>query len=152
MIHPAKLSEMLSRYTASVLLQLTYGHRVISTADDQYVRLSEIALKGTVESGTPGLMPVDLFPVCQLCFLLFSGLFSDFLVWIVKYLPAWLPGMGFKRHAHAVRKDVDAMRYGLFDMAKEQMVSLLSMLSSRKCVLKFCPENWVFQFFGFFVD
>ena len=123
-IHPATLSEMLIRYTASVLLQLTYGHRVISTADDQYVHLSEIALNGTVESGTPGLMPVDLFPVCQLCLLLFSGLFSDFLVWIVKYLPAWLPGMGFKRHAHAVRKDVDAMRYRLFDMAKEQTVSL----------------------------
>jgi hypothetical protein len=51
---------------ASVLLQLTYGHRVTSMADDQFAQLSELAVKGTVESGTPGLMPVDLFPICQL--------------------------------------------------------------------------------------
>jgi hypothetical protein len=93
-------------------------------ADDKYVHLSEIVLKGTVESGIPGLMPVDLFPICQLCLPLFSVLFSDFRVPLVKYLPAWLPGMGFKRHANALRKDVEIMKYELFEMAKEQMVSL----------------------------
>lgn len=55
---------MLIRFAAGLLLQLTYGHRVISTADDQYVKLSEAAVKGTLESGSPGLMPVDFFPVC----------------------------------------------------------------------------------------
>jgi hypothetical protein len=50
-------------------------------------------------------------------------------VWIVKYFPAWLPGMGFKRHADSVRKDVQAMRYRLFEMAKEKMASLSSMLN-----------------------
>ena len=61
-----------------MLLRLTYGHRVISTADDEYVRLSEIALQGTIDSGAPGLMPVDLFPVCQLCLPLFLGFFFEF--------------------------------------------------------------------------
>jgi len=102
MATPDAFRTHLRRYAASVLLQLTYGHRVISTADDEYVQLSELALKGTVESGTPGLMPVDLFPV-------------------LKYFPAWFPGMGFKRHAASVRKDVLAMRHRLFELAKENM-------------------------------
>jgi len=47
-------------------------------------------------------MPVDLFPV-------------------LKYLPAWLPGMAFKRHALSVREDVQQMRTLLFEGAKEKM-------------------------------
>ena len=58
---------LLISFTAGVLLQLTYGHRVISMADDKYVQLSETALKGMIDCGSPGLMPVDLFPVCQQC-------------------------------------------------------------------------------------
>jgi hypothetical protein len=42
----------------------------------------------------------------------------------VKYIPAWLPGMAFKRHALRVRKDVEGMRKMLFDVAKEYIVSL----------------------------
>jgi hypothetical protein len=57
------------------------------------------------------------------------GLSLIFFLWIVKYFPAWLPGMGFKRHADLVSKDVQAMRYTLFEMAKEKMVSLSSMLN-----------------------
>jgi len=96
---------MLVSFTASVFILLTYGHRVISAADDQYVQLSEIAFKGTLESGAAGLMPVDVFPV-------------------LKHFPSWLPGMGFKRRAASVRKDVQVMRDTLFEMAKEKMASL----------------------------
>jgi hypothetical protein len=117
---------MFIRFATSVLLQLTYGHRVTSTADDQYAQLSELALRGTVDSGTPGLMPVDIFPFCQPC-LFFWGVCSlTFSISVVKYFPAWLPGMGFKKHAASVREDVQAMRSKLFEMAKENMVSLSS--------------------------
>jgi len=102
MTTPDEFRTQVRRFTASILLQLTYGHRVISMADDKYVQLSETALKGIIDSGTPGLMPVDLFPV-------------------LKYLPAWFPGMGFKRHANLVREDLEAMRSTLFEMAKENM-------------------------------
>ena len=121
---------MLVRFAASVLLQLTYGHRVTSTAEDQYVKLSELALKGTVESGIPGMMPVDVFPVCQPSLPLFLMFFFPifFSVLVVKYFPAWLPGMGFKRHAASVRKDVQVMRDTLFEMAKAKMVGLSSTL------------------------
>jgi hypothetical protein len=122
------VSEIHIRFTASVLLQLTYGHRVISTADDQYVQLSEIAVNGTLESGIPGLMPVDLFPFCQRC-VFFRSFFTDFSVLLVRYFPAWLPGMGFKKRAALVREDVQTMRNKLFEMAKENMVSLPSVLN-----------------------
>ena len=42
----------------------------------------------------------------------------------VKYIPAWLPGMAFKRHALRVRKDLEEMRNMLFDMATKYIVSL----------------------------
>ena len=42
----------------------------------------------------------------------------------MKYLPAWLPGMAFKRHALRVRKDGEKMENMFFDVAKEHMVSL----------------------------
>ena len=61
----ATSSESLIRFTASVILQLTYGHRVTSTVDDKFVQLFDIAVQRTVDAGTPGLMPVDLFPACQ---------------------------------------------------------------------------------------
>ena len=74
----ATFPDTLVRFAASVLLQLTYGHRVISTADDPYVQLSEIAVKQTIESGNPGLMPVDIFPVCQTGLPLLGVLSPDF--------------------------------------------------------------------------
>jgi len=103
MATPDAFRTHLRRFAASVLLQLTYGHRVTSTAEDQYIQLSETAFKATQrESGVPGMMPFDLFPA-------------------LKYFPSWLPGMGFKRRAASVRKDVQVMRDTLFGMAKEKM-------------------------------
>src|SRR5438046_1637241 len=74
MICSMTFSERLIRYTASVLLQLAYGHRV-TTMDDKYVQLSEIALQRTNDAGTPGLMPVDLFPACQSHFSFFCSVY-----------------------------------------------------------------------------
>jgi len=89
------------RYTASLILHLASGHRVYST-DDEYVQISETAVSGTTECGNPGSQVVDLFPA-------------------LKYLPAWFPGMAFKRHALKVQRDVENMENMLFDEAKEHM-------------------------------
>jgi len=85
MIHSfERISERDLRYITSLLLHLVYGHRVSST-DDKYVRMSEAAVTGTVEAGTPGSQVVDFFPARKLCFfffcfnlpLLFLALFCD---------------------------------------------------------------------------
>jgi hypothetical protein len=55
------ISERHFRYSASLILRLTYGHRVDST-EDKYVQLSETAVTGTNEVGNGGSQVVDLFP------------------------------------------------------------------------------------------
>jgi len=64
------ISERYIRYTASLILYLTSGHRVHS-ADDEYVRFSETAVTGVTESGNPASQIVDVFPVRE--FFLFSS-------------------------------------------------------------------------------
>ena len=88
-------------------------------------------MTGTIESGHPGSQIVDFFPVRKLSFFFrFLLLWARFTLklkvpsFAVKYLPAWLPGMGFKRHALRVRKDGERMENTLFDVAKEYMVRL----------------------------
>ena len=51
-----------NRYSASLILHLAYGHRVNST-EDKYVQLSETAVTGTNQYGSPGSQAVDFFPV-----------------------------------------------------------------------------------------
>ena len=62
-----RISERDLRYISSLLLHLVYGHHVSST-DDKYIQISEAALTGTAESGTPGSQVVDFFPACELSF------------------------------------------------------------------------------------
>jgi hypothetical protein len=133
MLHSfGRISERDLRYITCLLLDLVYGHRVSST-DDKYVRMSEAAVTGTAEAGTPGSQVVDLFPARKLSF--FCLLYSSFALpcsvlqlktpsFSVKYIPAWLPGMAFKRHALRVRKDLEVMRNTLFDVATKYIVSL----------------------------
>jgi len=59
--------------------------------------------------------------------LFFLALFCNLKVlpsFAVKYIPAWMPGMAFKRHALRVRKGIEGMRKVLFDVAKKNIVSL----------------------------
>ena len=129
MLHSSeRISEKDLRYISSLLLHLVYGHHVSST-DDKYVRLSEAAVSGTAGGGTPGSQVVDLFPARKLSsfsffFLLCSALQLNAPSLSVKYIPAWLPGMAFKRYALRVRKDLEGMRNTLFDVAKKNIVSL----------------------------
>lgn len=113
------------RYSASLILRLTYGHRVNST-EDKYVQLSETAVTGTNQVGNGGSQLVDLFPARERFVLLPARSALKFKAppFSVKYVPAWLPGMGFKRYALRVRKDVEGMRNMLFDVAKGYIVSL----------------------------
>ena len=108
-----------------MILHLAYGHRVIAT-DDKYVQISETAVTGTTEVGNPGSQVVDLFPTCEFFWFSLSLFYFETQTpsRSVKYLPAWLPGMAFKRHALRVRKDTEKMENMLYDVAKENIVSL----------------------------
>ncbi|THH08770.1 hypothetical protein EW145_g2477 [Phellinidium pouzarii] len=71
---------------------------------NRFIYLAKMAMAGVAAIGTPGLAPVDLFPVLQ-------------------YIPSWFPGARFKRKAkitHAVGKQMVDEPY---DKVKEERAS-----------------------------
>lgn len=78
--------------TAAVIMSLTYGYEV-KEPKDHFVDLAEDAVERAVAAMLPGATAINTFPA-------------------LKYLPAWLPGMSFKREAirkwQQVQETVDA--------------------------------------------
>ncbi|EUC61286.1 cytochrome P450 family protein [Rhizoctonia solani AG-3 Rhs1AP] len=66
-----------------IIMRITYGYSVTST-NDPYIKLAEDALKSLV-IGVMGNHPIDTYP-------------------FLRYLPAWFPGIGFKRLAQEARE------------------------------------------------
>ena len=60
-------------------MKISYGIDV-KESDDPYISLAENSLSGLNEAAIPGAFWVDLFP-------------------ILKYVPSWFPGAGFRRKA-----------------------------------------------------
>ncbi|KAI0920236.1 hypothetical protein AcV5_010032 [Taiwanofungus camphoratus] len=100
---PSALMSHLRRFTAAMIVEIAYGHSIISL-DDELIRLAEQATKETVESGSAGSMLVDFFPA-------------------LKYVPMWMPGAGFKRKASEVKRLVRRMLDTPFEMVKDAMAS-----------------------------
>jgi hypothetical protein len=102
---------------------IRYGHTVADN-NDPYVRLVEEASQSTSEAAVPGAFLVDLFPSRTVlyyyrCFIVFNSS-------LVKYVPEWMPGAGFKTKAKEWRKLSQAMINVPYDMVKEKFVSGLS--------------------------
>ena len=71
-----------TRYTGSIILSVIYGYDVLSN-DDSFVKLVE----STEKAFTVGPLPkwlVNGFP-------------------LLRHIPSWFPGAGFKRYAKAMR-------------------------------------------------
>ncbi|PIL26282.1 hypothetical protein GSI_12038 [Ganoderma sinense ZZ0214-1] len=100
---PDNFIEHLYRYVAGTLLEITYGQRLTSM-NDLIVQLAERAVIATNESGSPGSMVVDFFP-------------------ILKHLPTWLPIAGFKRHALKAREDLNAWKNTGLNIVRSAMAS-----------------------------
>ena len=66
------------------MLRLAYGYTAREEADPM-IRLVEKANQTAASVFTPGLWLVDTLP-------------------LLRYLPAWFPGVGFKREAERIRK------------------------------------------------
>ncbi|KZT03183.1 cytochrome P450 [Laetiporus sulphureus 93-53] len=81
---PKDFTSHIKRYTAGVLFEISYGHTVTSN-DDDFVAKADEAMTGVVESGGAGSTLVDFAPILQ-------------------YIPAWMPGAGFKRKALEIRR------------------------------------------------
>ncbi|KAH8093136.1 cytochrome P450 [Cristinia sonorae] len=90
-----------TRFAAATLMEITYGHRVISESD-LYVHLAERATSETVKAGSPARMLVDFFP-------------------ILRHYPTWLPGATFKVEALHVRGLVKSMMDTPYEMVKREL-------------------------------
>ncbi|EIW56884.1 cytochrome P450 [Trametes versicolor FP-101664 SS1] len=84
---PEHFVEHLHLYVAGTMLEVTYGRRITSMSDE-LVEVADRAIDGINAAGSPGSRIVDFFP-------------------ILKEIPVWMPGAGFKRRALGVRRPAE---------------------------------------------
>lgn len=94
------------RSTGSLILRLAYGYEVSEDqSEDPLVRIAEEAMQGFARASEPGAFLVDIFP-------------------ILKYLPEWAPGAGFKAVARSMRADLERLYDVPFGFVQDQIVRL----------------------------
>ncbi|EPS93959.1 hypothetical protein FOMPIDRAFT_48847 [Fomitopsis schrenkii] len=94
LVEPDAYMSHIKRFAAATMLEIGYGHTVTSL-DDDYIHMIDSALDGMFLAGNPGSMMVDFFPP-------------------LKYVPAWLPGLTWKKTATRLRPVVDVMNLSPF--------------------------------------
>lgn len=109
---------------AKIVVNFTYGYE-IQAVNDPLVKFIESNLVAFFKATRPGAYLVDSFPIrVSLLFELQGSL-----TWtcLVKYIPAWFPGAGFKKEAKEVRARVNQTRDVPFRDVKHQLVRLSSL-------------------------
>ncbi|OSX66494.1 hypothetical protein POSPLADRAFT_1053131 [Postia placenta MAD-698-R-SB12] len=79
----------IKRFNGAVMLDIAYGHRVTSV-DDEFMIFADKTIATITALGSFAATLVDFFP-------------------IMKYLPSWMPGSGFKKQAVRGKEMWDAM-------------------------------------------
>lgn len=108
-------------------IDIGYGIDVLPE-DDPFIVATELANKGLAVAGAPGAFWVDSFPIRE-CLSLHSYFCDRATVpntldhCVVKYVPSWVPGAGFKNKAKVWKQSTDQMVNGPFDKMKELAVS-----------------------------
>ncbi|KAI0078416.1 cytochrome P450 [Panus rudis PR-1116 ss-1] len=128
---PENLNAYIPLMSAAIILRIVYGMRINST-DDEYIRIVREAVRGFSVAVVPGNFWVDYIP-------------------IMRYLPEWFPGTGFKRFAKEIREYVDVMKYKPF----EDVVERMEMNTAEPCLTSAfiaktreqcqTPEEWAAQ-------
>lgn len=90
------------RTAGAIILKLSYGYEILED-EDPLVELVDRAMKQLSEVTTPGAFIVDVFPLLQ-------------------YLPAWLPGTGFRKLAREWKHTLQQMADVPHQFVKRQMV------------------------------
>lgn len=97
-----------SRTTGALILKLTFGYNVAEDqSEDPLVKIVEKAMKGFAQASEPGAFLVDVIP-------------------FLKYVPAWLPGAGFKRQAAKMRHDLEDLYDVPYEFVRREMVRMRS--------------------------
>ena len=83
-------------------MKITYGIDV-KDSNDPYISIAEEAIDGLTKAGVTGAFWVDMFP-------------------LLKYVPSWVPGAGFKKKAARWKAALVNMTEKPFEYVKEQLV------------------------------
>ncbi|KAF8073622.1 cytochrome P450 [Lyophyllum atratum] len=93
--------ELLVRYTTAIIVDVTYGHQIVSN-DDPYVKIANACGRAAATSGPPGGTPIDLFPV-------------------LKYFPSWFPGTHYANVARSQSQHFQKLKDYPLSQVMEQM-------------------------------
>ncbi|KAJ3565256.1 hypothetical protein NP233_g7746 [Leucocoprinus birnbaumii] len=100
---PEEFLELVRLSFASTIMKIVYGVNV-KNIDDLYVSNSEKAMQGLVDGGTFGNYTVNVLP-------------------IMRHIPSWFPGAGWKRMAESFREINRAVALLPFERVKQEMRS-----------------------------
>lgn len=84
-------------------MEVIYGIRV-REPNDRYYEMVERMREVAETIAIPGNFPVEAFPV-------------------LRYLPSWFPGGGFKKWAQEAKRDLSCISESLFKRAQDESVS-----------------------------
>ncbi|KAJ5171869.1 hypothetical protein N7492_004462 [Penicillium capsulatum] len=101
---PANFVQHIQTEGATIILDISYGYRVDPFKPDHFVRSIGTALDEFAIAAQPGTWLVDIFP-------------------ILKHVPSWCPGAGFKRSAAVWRERAVDLTSRPYAFAKAQFQS-----------------------------
>ncbi|KAJ3479144.1 hypothetical protein NLI96_g9268 [Meripilus lineatus] len=107
--NPTEFNAHLKRFTTAVVVEIAYGHRILSD-DDKHAEIIE-AVEHVLEiGGDLGTSPVDLLP-------------------ILRHLPSWLPGAWFIQYA----KEANIVATALINNPFDEVLSKLANGTAPDC-------------------
>ncbi|KAF4616266.1 hypothetical protein D9613_008317 [Agrocybe pediades] len=101
LVHPEAVVSNAKYMAGEVVMSIAYGIDVLPK-DDPYITAAEQGVHPLVAAGVPGAFLVDVLP-------------------ILKYVPEWVPGAGFKKKAREWRRLAQLMVEKPFEAAKKMM-------------------------------
>ncbi|KAF9261943.1 cytochrome P450 [Marasmius fiardii PR-910] len=101
-------------HAGGIILEIVYGYH-IQDDNDPYVQLADDAQESVREGGIIGTFWVDYIP-------------------LLKYVPAWFPGAGFKSKAEVWAREVERHRNDPWRLMKQSM-------DSGTAIPSFCTRN-----------
>jgi len=102
--NPADVDEATRKTAGAMVLDVVYGYKIREEGVDPLVHLADKALSEFSQITTPGAFLVDMMP-------------------ILKYVPSWFPGAGFKRLAKKYTKSCDDLGAIPLAYVQEQMAT-----------------------------
>ncbi|EKM77775.1 hypothetical protein AGABI1DRAFT_121852 [Agaricus bisporus var. burnettii JB137-S8] len=106
---------------AALITEVAYGIE-IQDHNDPYVQQIEEVIKGVGEASVPGRYLVEVFP-------------------IMKYIPSWFPGAGWKRKAAYYRRINDRVSREPYEIVKENLKKGTAAPSVAAALIEALPEG-----------